>query len=526
MGILLGLIGIVFMLAIFSCVIFFAILMARKIGLLKPDEGNGEDGVDGEGKSSGGFKSYLADFKRLSDSLIFRFGIIAVLVGVMTIPLDMVSKVVRERSNLYHNVLNDIAGTWGHRQQIQGPALLIPYTEKFNSVKVLTDKDGNERKVNKTIYKQRTAIVLPEDLKIDADLVGQTRKRSLYEALVYTADLKLTGNFQRPDITSLSNNIDEIHWDRAWFSLGISDTQAINKVSQLNWKGSQLVGLNIDFEPGTRIRKTFKSGFHAPLNLSNGITNKIDENISANQTDKKRSYQFSLDINVNGSSGFFFSPFGKTTDVTVKSDWPHPSFQGNVLPDSHEVSDAGFVAKWSIPHLARNYPQLWTLESQKFNVNEFKAGVKLFESVFLYSQITRAIKYGVLFFVLTYITFLLFELGIGRRLHVVQYGMIGLVLSMFYLTLLSMAEHAGFFNAYVSAAAIIIIMISLYAYAAIKSFGRTSIITVLLIGLYSLLYSMLNLEDFALLAGTVMLLVVLAVMMYLTRNVGKAEVSA
>ena len=205
----------------------------------------------------------------------------------------------------------------------------------------------------------------------------------------------------------------------------------------------------------------------------------------------------------------------------MKSDWPHPSFQGNVLPDEHEVTNEGFLAKWSIPNLARNFPQIWTLENQTFNVNEFSAGVNLFEAVSLYSQITRAIKYGVLFFALTYITFLIFELGIGRRLHIVQYGIIGLALSMFYLTLLSMAEHAGFFNAYISAALIIIVMISLYAYAAIRSLGRTGIIALLLSGLYIMLYSLLKLEDYALMAGTVLLLIILAVLMFLTRNIGK-----
>ena len=514
MEIIFGLIGIIFILVVFAGVVFFAIFMARKIGFLTPSVDEDGDG-DNSGKRLGGLNSYIYDFKRLSNSLIFRFGIIAVLVGVMTIPLGMVGDIVRERSNLYHEVLGDIANTWGHQQKLQGPALLIPYTEKHISVKILTDKDGNERKVNKTIYNQRTAIVLPEKLKIDANLLSQSRKRSLYEAQVYTADLKLSGSFLRPDISHLSNHIDEIHWDRAWFSLGISDTQAINKVSQLSWNGQHSTHQKVDFEPGTRIRKTFASGFHAPLDLSLN-----DPQI---QSDKNGLYHFTLDINVNGSRGFFFTPFGKTTDVSIASDWPHPSFQGNVLPNSHKVSAEGFQASWSVPHLARNYPQLWTLETQKFDVDEFSAGVNLFESVSLYSQITRAVKYGVLFFVLTYITFLLFELGIGRRLHVVQYGMIGLALSMFYLTLLSMAEHAGFFNAYVSAAAIIIIMISLYAYAAIRSFGRTTIIAVLLAGLYSMLYSMLNLEDYALLVGTVLLLVILAVMMYLTRNVGRND---
>ena len=149
--------------------------------------------------------------------------------------------------------------------------------------------------------------------------------------------------------------------------------------------------------------------------------------------------------------------------------------------------------------------------------------MNLFESVSLYSKITRAIKYGSLFFILTYITFLIFELAIGKRLHIVQYGIIGLALSMFYLTLLSMAEHAGFFRAYLSAASIIITMVSLYVYAAMRSIGSAAIIGILLSGLYFMLYTMLKLEEHALLSGTVLLLVILAVMMYLTRNMGKEK---
>jgi len=505
MDIIGSLIGLFFLIVIFAGFLFFAIFMARKIGLIKVSES-----PDGEQQNL--IKSYTSDLKNLSGSLLFRFITIAVLIGVMTIPLSMVSDIVRERSNLYRGVLHEISGTWGHQQNLQGPALFIPYTEKFVSEVVKTDKDGYERKVNKTIYKQRTAIVLPQDLNIDVDIKGQKRKRSIYESLVYTADLKVQGDFTRPRLRDLSGHIDKIHWDRAWLALGISDTQAINKVSSLSWSNSPIV----DFEPGTRAVNTISSGFHAPLDLSM-------DSVAGEDEIKDKKYPFEFVLNINGSQGFYFSPFGKTTNVNITSDWPHPSFQGNVLPDSHKVSESGFKANWSVPHLARNYPQLWTLETQNFNLKEFSAGVNLFESVSLYSKITRAIKYGVLFFTLTYITFLIFELGIGRRLHIVQYGVIGLALSMFYLTLLSMAEHAGFFNAYVSAAAIIIVMISLYAFAAIRNLFRTGVISILLIGLYSMLYSLLKLEDYALLAGTLLLLLILAVMMYLTRNIGREE---
>ncbi len=511
MGILFGLFGLIFFLVVIAGFVFLAIFLARKIGLLKSTE------FDEEGKpialsdqsKKNTLNHYFKDIKRLTDSLVFRFITIGFLIGIMMIPLEMVRDVVSDRSRLYQKVLNDISSTWGHQQNLKGPTLYVPYTEKFITEKVKTDEHGNERKVNKTIYKQRTAIVLPDDLDIDVDLSGEARKRSIYEALVYSAQVQIKGDFKRPDIERLSNYIDKIHWDQAWLSLGISDTQAINKVSQLSWNQR----INIDFEPGTRVIKTLANGFHAPLDLSNDQMKKNDK------------FPFDLNLNINGSRGFYFSPFGKNTDVTVKSDWPHPSFQGNVLPDQHLVSKDGFEASWSIPHLARNYPQLWTLGAQEYNLNEFNAGVNLFESVSLYSQITKAIKYGLLFFTLTYITFLIFELGIGRRLHIVQYGVIGLALSMFYLTLLSMAEHYGFFNAYISAACIIIVMISLYAYAAIRSLARTSIISILLLGLYSLLYSLLKLEENALMAGTGLLLFILGVLMFLTRNIGNKKVA-
>jgi inner membrane protein len=341
--------------------------------------------------------------------------------------------------------------------------------------------------------------VLPESLNIDSNLNGHERTRGIYKSLVYSADLSLKGHFKRPNIESLSNYIDKIHWDKAWVVLGVSDTRAIKKVSALSWSDQQL-----DFEPGTRVTSLIQQGFHAPLVLD------------ATQ----QRFNYSLDLNLNGSSGFYFEPFAKTTDVTITSDWPHPSFQGSVLPSERKITDNGFEAHWSIPHLARNYPQLWIIETQKFNVHEFSAGVNLFEPVSLYSQITRTIKYGILFITLTYITFVIFELGIQRRLHIVQYGVIGLALTMFYLSLLSLAEHIDFMRAYIAAAALISTMISLYAYSAVRSLSRAGLVFMLLSGLYFILYSLLKLEDYALLVGTVLLLVILAVVMYFTRNIG------
>ena len=232
MEILFGLFGLLFMPAIGAGVVMVLVFMARKLELTlgKNDD---DKSVNQNGEAS--IKNNVFNIQWLKSSIAMRFGLVAILIILMNIPLDMVKDIVIERSHLHEQVNSEVAATWGHLQRLNGPSLLIPYTERFDTVETLTDKDGNERKKNKTTYKHRTAIVLPEELNIDVSLLGQTRKRSIYEALVYNADVKINGRFKQPNLNELSNNIDEIHWDRAWFSLGISDTQAINKVSKLKW---------------------------------------------------------------------------------------------------------------------------------------------------------------------------------------------------------------------------------------------------------------------------------------------------
>ena len=166
MGIIFGLIGLLFLIVIFTGFVFLAIFLARKIGLLKTSEGDegGEIGATGGNNYKQSMRAYASDFKKLSESLVFRFITIAVLIALMMMPLNMVSEIVSERSRLYHKVLKDISATWGHRQNLQGPSLFIPYTEKFITEVIKTDKDGNERKVNKIIYIPKT-VLFSDNLK-------------------------------------------------------------------------------------------------------------------------------------------------------------------------------------------------------------------------------------------------------------------------------------------------------------------------------------------------------------------------
>lgn len=436
---------------------------------------------------------------RLADSLTVRSIVIGILALLMLIPLAMVGGTVAERHQLYRSVLQDIASLWGSRQVLQGPVLVVPYVEKHLIRETVKDeKTGKQTTTSKVVFHHQSAVALPRDLELQVDLEEQVRHRGIYDALVYTADVRFQGHLERPDVAALSESLYRVDWDKAYLVISLSDTRAINEVSELLWNTQPR-----SLSPGTRLTDLLGNGFHAPLDLS---------------AESEAGYDFDLRLSINGSQGLRFTPFGENTEVTMISSWPHPSFQGSTLPTSYETHAEGFEARWSIPHLARNYPQLFAYPERSFQLDEFLAGVDLFEPVFLYSKVTRAVKYGLLFVGLTFLVLLIFELVYAERLHFVQYGLIGIALSLFYLTLLSLAEHVSFLRAYLLASSINIGMITLYTGAALASWPRAGIILVSLSTLYTLLFSLLHMEDYALLMGTALLLIVVAVLMVLTRN--------
>ncbi len=491
MGIIYGLLALLILLAILAGIGFLIFLLVRKF-----QQSSAIAMTNTENSSSNNVTE--TKVKTMGDTLTIRAIIVGAIALVMLIPLVMMQGVVDERNGLYRNVLQDISNTWGGQQLLQGPVLVVPYIEKHVSKETIKDENGEEKIKTKTQYITKHAIHLPKDLQINIDLSEQHRQRGIYKSLVYGAELLLAGSFEQLNIHSMSDYIHRIDYDKAYLVLGLSDTRAINEVSKLSWNGNE-----VGYSPGTKLTDLLSHGFHARLIGLNPET---------------ENHRFTTKISINGSQGFRFAPFGEKTIVNMKSSWPHPSFQGMTLPTEYKITDSGFTSSWIIPHLARNYPQSWVLAKQHYNLNEFTAGVDLFEPVFLYSKVTRAVKYGILFVGLTFLTFLIFELTTQVRLHYVQYGLIGVALTIFYLVLLSIAEHTEFFTAYVIAALINIGLITTYTLAALKSVSRASMIFVLLSALYAVLYSLLQLEDYALLMGTMLLLFVLMVLMYVTRN--------
>lgn len=440
---------------------------------------------------------------QLKDSMIFRCGVVAGVALLLLIPLMMVESLVRERSELYREVVADISRTWGGLQQLSGPYLLVPYTERVERERVVPVKGGEDRLVRETRLEAGYFVILPSRLSFDASLDPESRRRGIYRALVYTSEIGISGQFTLPTREALTRIVPalvDVDYARAFAVTGLSHPSALREAGPFVWGG-----VPHNAEPGTQPFENLSSGFRVPIALNAG----------------QGTFDFSQRLVMSGSGGIRFATAGETTDIKVRSPWPHPSFQGQVLPASYETSDTGFSAEWSVPSLARSYPNLGTLYTWPRDFTEFTVGVDLYQAGTHYKLVERSVKYGVLFIGLTFLAFLVFEMGLGARLHPVQYGIVGLSMVVFYLVLLSLSEHLAFLTSYLSASGCIALMVSCYVGFALRNVKEGIGIGVLLVALYTLLYTILQMEDYALLMGTALVLVMLAALMVVSRNLAR-----
>jgi inner membrane protein len=233
---------------------------------------------------------------------------------------------------------------------------------------------------------------------------------------------------------------------------------------------------------------------------------------------------FKLRLDLNGSKGLYFAPFGVQNRVSLKSNWAAPGFRGAFLPAERKVSDSGFEALWQMTQYGRSYPSQWTeREGNKFFnaelVKKSEFGVEFVSLLDVYRYVERSIKYGILFVVLMFTAYFLFEVTSGLRLHPFQYTLIGATLCLFYLGLLSISEFWGFGPAYGISAFAVTLLTTWYSHHFLGAGYRTLIIGAGLAGVYGFLYITLQQEDYALLMGTIGLFVVVALVMYATRKI-------
>ncbi len=398
---------------------------------------------------------------------------------VLLIPSFLIQEIINERITLSEKVKKELYMQWGGKQVVAGPVLNVPFT--------VTETSENNQVANN---RSGVAHFLPEALKTDGVLYPETRKRGIYKVVVYEGKLKMKGSFTQPDVSQFDLQNARYNWDAAYFTIGVSDMRGIKNLPELVINGQKC-----KVEPGVADTDLFSSG----------IT------VRAGTVDFNQPLNFEIELVLNGSEDLSVEALGKTSEVVMKSDWGQPSFTGGFLPANRQVTAKGFTADWVVTHLNRNFPQQWI--GSKYNTHEAKLGVELLIPVDHYQKSMRSVKYAILFIALNFIIFIFIEIKSKTRIHPFQYSLVAFALLIFYALLTSIGEQTGFNWAYLISAAAVTMLISWYVFSILKNYRMTIWVTFLQTGLYLFLFTILQLQDYALLAGSIGLFVILAVLM-------------
>ena len=458
--------------------------------------------------------------------------VIAVFIAVaLMVPLLMVYGLLWDRQQQAETAQASIGQGWGGQQTIAGPVVVIPY--RATEQQTVTE---NGKDVTRSVATIRNLYLSPQANKADVVIKPEKRKKAIYETVVYESQISGSADFVLPaDIARYGVTREALLLDRAEVRLGISDARGLVDGNSLAVNGAP-----VPLQPGKGLLSTGNSGTFAFVDWTGGAPMKVD-----------------YKIGVRGLGDFRLVPRGVDTRWTVKSSWPNPSFGGDFLPTTRSVTGSGFTATYAIPNLALGQAQVLTGDLSAPQVRYDDGGgrdyvetaaveavaaaaeggsseasggtakaiaISLIEPVDLYSQVDRSIKYGFLFIGFTFVAFLMFDVIAGARVAAAEYLLTGIALVLFFVLLLAFAEVIGFLFAYLLAAGAIIGLLAAYSAAVLKSWKRARFLAAMLLGLYALLYVLLNLEAYSLLIGSVLMFFALAGVMYMTRNIDWGEV--
>ena len=434
----------------------------------------------------------------LKTSITARMIVVGFLLFVLLIPLEFVKTLITERAYRQQEVIQEINGKWGNEVLLSGPILKIPYKTYREEKVYIPETKVFEIKTEEII---NNAYLFPDDLNIVSKVTTKEEplKRSIYESVVFTSEIAVDGSFPSIDFSSKDIPQKDIIWDKISVLIKTSNLKGIRNTIEVN-----LAGETLAMTP----------------KYSQAYLNTIEtQSVSNFPKESTEMIPFSFTMKVNGSESLKFIPIGKETDVSMTSNWHSPSFDGNYLPDdgSREITKDGFKSTWKVLQINRQFQQEFFNELP--DLTEFAFGAKLIIPVDEYQKSERTAKYGFMVIGLTLLVFLLIQLVSKIYIHPFQYIMIGLALVMFYTLLISISEHSSFFKAYAIASASVLGLITVYSRAILKGFKFPLLVCGSLASLYGFIYVIIQLENYALLVGSVGLFVILAIIMFASRKI-------
>ena len=437
-----------------------------------------------------------------------RFFIVGILILLMFIPILFVSEIINDRANYNRSTRDSVGQEWGGRQLISGPVLVVPVQETvtlrekqpvLDPASGLQKLDDNDKPVFRHVDVQKTinrdpVYLYPNRFVTSIDTTTQERHRGIFTVPVYSAAAEMQFDFNTDLVDEALRGKEVALWDKAQIELQVTSNRALRGPAELTADKSVL-----QIEP-LAAGDTHIGGLRAPTG----------------DPRKRDSYQ--LFLGFNGAQSLSVAPVGRNSEITITSDWAHPSFNGAFLPDEPQVAEDGFTAQWLIPHLARPLPQVSRESHEHTARHEASFGVNFYQPNDFYQKSYRAARYGLMFIALTFLSIFLIEGQAKRPTHPVQYLLVGLAQSVFFLLMLALAEQLGFGLAYLVAGGATVALVTAYGATALALGKRTIVLGLLLSLLYAVLYLILRSADYALLAGSVLAFAAVAGTMYATRH--------
>jgi inner membrane protein len=400
------------------------------------------------------------------------------------IPTNLILELIKERQGRQKEAVADISSKWAGKQTVTGPLLMVPYLE--------TAKDGNSNAVagKKNLY------LLPATSEMHATIFPEKRYRGIYQVIVYRSEVTIKGKFNPLPWQQLRIADINILWDEAVLLFQVQDNiTGINEDLYVQWGDKKIV-----FNPQAPGTSAMKDAFAAAIPLSG------DES--------GREHIFSMKFSLNGSEQLLFAAAARENKVEMQSSWPNPSFTGIKLPDLRTVNNTGFMASWKF--MNRSVPQLWN--NSYYDLSQTTFGTDLLIPLDSYNKTERSVKYALLCIILTFASFFLIESIYKRNLHLIQYGLAGLALVLFYSLLLSVSEYIGFNLAYLIAGIATIGLVTWFVGSIMKSSKLASFISFVLGVVYAYIFIIIQLQDYALLMGSIGLFLALGIIMYFSRK--------
>ena len=412
--------------------------------------------------------------------LFFKAIIIFVMAFFLWIPTNLIREVIRERENRQKEAIEEVSSKWAGRQTITGPILVVPYNGTVNGI----------------TYQKKYAWFLADQLDINSSVAPQKRHRGIYDVVVYQGDISMTAKFNEIKIGQVNTAPANFLWSEAKLVLQISDlAKGINEEIFIKWKDTSIL-----CQPWSESTPNIGDALYAPVRLTQEVATAVNT--------------FTVNFSLHGSQQLMFSPASRETRIQMKGSWPDPSFTGLKLPEAPNDSDTSINVKWK--YLNRTTPMVWN--DQFINLQSSAMGANLIIPVDGYDKTERSVKYSLLCIMLTFAAFFLIETIYKRNLHLIQYGLAGLALVLFYTLLLSISEYLGFNLAYLIASMATIGLVTWFVGSIMKSGKLATFIGFVLAVVYGYIFTIIQLQDYALLMGSIGLFIALGIIMYFSRK--------